>query len=165
MNGRKTGLKALLYAVLSLVLYVLQAAVFTRLSLFGVKPLILPVAVVCIALFEGSFIGGIFGLVCGVLCDFTMSDTLVLFTVSLTLIGFGVGILSELVLARGFPSCMLCSAAVLLICAFLQSFRLLFFFGASPRAIASTGLLQSAYSILFTLPLYLCVRTVSRRTQ
>ena len=164
MNGRK-NLRLVLYAVLSLLLYLLQAAVFTRIRIFGVKPLILPVAVVCIALFEGSFTGGIFGLICGVLCDFTMSDSLVLFTVSLTLIGFCVGILSELVLARGFPSCILCSAAVLIICAFLQSFRLLFFYGASPLAIASTGLLQSAYSVLFTLPLYWCVRTVSRHTQ
>ena len=165
MNGRKTALKAALYAVTALMLYLFQLAVFPRVRIFGVKPLILPAAAVCIARFEGSLPGGAFGLVCGVLCDLTMPGASVLFTVYLTLAGFGTGLLSELVLARGFPSCLVCSAAVLLIAAFLQSFELLFFMGADPLAIIKTGLLQSAYSILFTLPVYLAVRAVFRRTQ
>ena len=48
----KSVIKAAVYGALLIVLYVLQSMIFPRLSIFGIKPLILPVAVMCVSLFE-----------------------------------------------------------------------------------------------------------------
>ena len=69
IRRRKFIVSLLLHVPFLLILYVLQATVFTSLPLFGVKPLILPVAVVGVALFEGSTKGGVFGLFAGQSAD------------------------------------------------------------------------------------------------
>lgn len=61
--------KYTIYALLMLALYVLQS-VPVLFEVSRVKPnLVIPVAV-AIAVWEGEFIGGIFGAVAGLLCDF-----------------------------------------------------------------------------------------------
>lgn len=165
MAAKKLILKSVFYTLLLLLLYFLQVSLFSRLYIFGVKPFLFPLIAVCIGLFEGSMLGGVLGLVCGVLCDFAMADSTVMFTIFMPFIGFVVGLLTEHVFARGFPSCLVCSAISLLLCAFLQSFKLLIFIGADKLALLKTGLLQSACSIIFILPIYWTVRTISRRTK
>jgi len=165
MNAKKVILKVVLYAVFMLLLYFLQAVVFSRLPLFGVKPLFIPVAAVCIGLFEGNLLGGLLGLVCGLLCDFSLSDSKVIFTIFLPAVGFLSGLLCEYILAKGFPSCFLCSVITLLLSAFLQSFKYFAFHSTPLAPIAKVALLQTLYSLFFIIPLYWTVRAISRRTK
>ncbi len=165
MRNRLLILKILSYVFFLIVLYFLQAAVFPRIPIWGIKPLIMPLAAVCIGVFEGSLWGGFLGLLCGLLCDFSVADTTVLFTVYLTILGFGAGLLSEYVLARGFPSFFVCSIVSLLLAAFLQSFKFLVYQGVSPLIIGRTALFQTIYSMFFVLPVYYSVRTISSRTK
>ena len=104
IRRRKFIVSLLLHVPFLLILYVLQATVFTSLPLFGVKPLILPVAVVGVALFEGSTKGGVFGLFAGMLCDLSFNQPTVQFTLMLTVLGILAGLVCDTVLARGFPS-------------------------------------------------------------
>ena len=76
--------------------------------------------------------------------------------------GFFAGFLGDFVMARGFPSFVLLGLGTLLISAFLQMFQLLFFDGEAPWPLIRMALLQTAASVIFLLPLYLCVRRALR---
>ena len=151
------------YFIVLLIIYLLQSAVFPRLKILGVMPLILPLFAVGIGLFRGGLAGGCWGLAAGMLCDISLGGTGLLFTVFLTACGFFTGFLSQFVLAKGFPTYFVVSLSVLLIAAFIQMFGLLAYYGASPIALILTGLKQTLYSLVFVIPLYLCIRQASRQ--
>ena len=68
---RKTGVhvfKYTVYVLLILFLYIFQETP-SLFSIFGVKPLLLVPAVICIAMFEGEFAGALLGAFAGCLCD------------------------------------------------------------------------------------------------
>jgi len=155
-------IRILTHSVLLLVLFVLQSMFFSRLRIFGAAPLILPVAVVGVALFEGPSWGGGVGVAAGLFCDAGFPETAVFFTILLTLLGMGVGLLSDFYLTKGLSSFILCSALALALIAFLQMFALLVFNGVPPGVLLKTGGIQTLYSILFVFPLYYFVRRISR---
>ena len=142
--------------------YFLQGAFFSRIRIFGAVPLLLPLAAVCAGLLGSSAWGGACGLLGGILCDAALGDGGLLFTVALTAMGFFAGFMGDFVMARGFPSFVLLGLGPLLISAFLQMFRLLVFDGEAPWPLIRMGLLQTAASLLFLLPTYLCVRRAMR---
>jgi len=160
---KKRIIRILIHALVLLVIYVLQMMVFSRLRLFGIAPLILPLAVVGVALFEGPSWGGGFGLAAGVLSDTASSDHVVLFTILLTCLGMGIGLLSDYLLSRGFPSFFLCSAAALILIAMAQMFGLFMFLRQSPFALLGTAGMQTLYSMVFTIPMYYLARSLGRR--
>ncbi|MCL2563843.1 MAG: hypothetical protein FWE08_07400 [Oscillospiraceae bacterium] len=157
-------IRVLIHGAVLYVLYVLQGMVFSRLPLFGVLPLILPLSVVGVGLFEGPSWGAGVGLAAGVLCDIALGST-VLFTIALTGLGMGVGLLSSYLISRGFPSYVICCAAALLVLAFMQMFTLLVFLRQPPLALFRVGALQTAYSMLFALPMYVLTRSLARRAK
>ena len=155
-------LKILLHLPLLLLAYILQDMVFVRLEILGATPLLLPVAVAAVAMFEGSVRGGLFGLIAGILCDASLGQPAVLFTILLTVCGLVVGTLGETVLARGFPSFLACAAGALLLSAACQAVPLLIYTGASAAQLAITALIQLAYSMLFAIPIYRMARSLNR---
>lgn len=166
MNTTKKKFKRILVHILFLfVLYILQTSVFSHIRVFGVYPLILPLAVVGIGLFEGGFQGGIWGIVAGILCDLSIADSSFLFTVSLTIIGFFTGFFSEFILTRGFPTFFLISVLTLALLAFLQMFRFLFFDGVSLDVLGPVAFYQTLYSAFFIIPIYYPVKRVTRKTR
>ena len=158
----ETVRSALGLTLIMLLCYFLQSAVFSRLHIFGVSPLILPLVAAGAGLLGSSGWGGAIGLCCGILCDAALGGGGLLFTVALTVMGFFCGFLGEFLLARGFPSYLLLSALVLLLSAFLQMFRLLVFDRVPAWTLIRVGLLQSLASALFILPLYFCIRRALR---
>lgn len=57
------------YAMALLVVYLCEDLLFTHLTIFGLTPLLLPLALAAVAMFEGSVAGGGFGLAVGLLCS------------------------------------------------------------------------------------------------
>ena len=163
--AKNRTVRILLHALVLFALYVLQAMIFSHLRIFGVTPLILPIMVVGVALFEGPSWGGGFGLAAGVLSDIAFLDATVLFTIALTATGMGVGILSTYFLRRGLPSYILCVGAVLVLITFLQIFPPVVFHGEAPLTVLRVAGLQTLYSLLFTIPLYYLARGLGRRAR
>ena len=157
--------RIIIHALVLVLLYTLQAMVFPRLRIWNVAPLILPMAVVGVGLFQGPSWGGGFGLAAGILSDSAFSDTTVLFTLTLTALGMGVGLASQYMLSRGFPSYILASTSALVLLALLQMFPLLVFLGQSPLALFRVAGLQSLYSLLFAIPIYYVVRRLGRQAR
>ena len=160
MNAKKFK-RGILRALILLLLYVLQTDVFTHLRINGLCPLALPLAAVGFGIFDGGLTGGLWGLAAGILCDLSAGNSFS-FTVLLTLVGFFSGFLSEFILAKGFPSFLVLSVATLFICSVMQAFPSVAYAGI-PFASGAIGvLIQTAYSIIFVLPVYWASRGISR---
>ncbi len=162
MSRRRTALKILIFVPYMLVLYILQAMLFPYLKIAGTAPLILPLAVSGAALFNGRVTGGVIGIVAGMLCDMSFNQPTIVFTIFLAIAGVILGAFCESVLVRGFPSYLLSSLALLIACAVVQMFPLLFFRGVQLGPLLSVALVQTLYSLLFTIPVYYLARFISR---
>lgn len=162
MSKNRTLIKLLILAPYLIVLYILQSTVFTHLPLFGVKPLILPVAVVGVAIFQGRTDGGIFGIFAGMFMDMAYNQPTIQFTLILTLTGIFFGILSDTVLVQGFPSYLVCSALQLAICSACQVLSLVVINSVPLYPLLPTALNQTLYSLILTIPLYYISRFLAR---
>jgi hypothetical protein len=151
---RRTLRSALPHAVFLFVCYAVQSLVLPYIPPLRVLPLILPCAVVGVAVFEGVTAGGLFGLAAGIACDVSYLQPLRQFTILLTLTGLRAGLLADTVLARGFPTYISVCIIALLIIAVIQLFPLILFTLTPPRGLIVTALRQTVFSLLFALPLY-----------
>lgn len=79
------------YALALVPVWFLELFVLNRFPLFGVAPMLLPLAAVCVAVLEGTTAGAGFGLFVGILCDAAYFNTDGAMTVGLCLIGVGAG--------------------------------------------------------------------------
>ncbi len=159
----KIPIVLIVHILFILVVYIFQSMVFTYVPIDGIIPILLPIAVVGIATFEGSSRGGGYGLLAGMLCDISFNQPVIVMTVMLTFIGIFIGILSETIMARGFPTFFLCCAGALILTSFVSMFSLLFFSGVDMSALIMIGLKQTLYSMLFAFPIYFVVRALGRR--
>ena len=159
---RRKALKVLLYAVTLITLYLFQAVVFTQIRLLGVRPLIVPIAAVGMALFEGSRKGALYGLFAGILCDVAMAQPMIVFTIFTTLVGIVVGILSDSVLTRRFPSYLLCSIVAIVMLTAIQALGTALFAEVVMRDLVDVAWKQAAYSAVFILPLYFPFKYIAR---
>jgi hypothetical protein len=148
----------LMHALILAGAYILQTLVFPYLSPTGVRPALLPLAAAGAAVFGGCTRGGAFGLMAGILCDMSFNQPVAVMTLILTLFGMTAGFMSDTVMARSFPSYIVCALAVQLITVFAQMFALLFFEGAPVYALVSVAVRQIAYSMIFAIPMYFAVR-------
>ena len=160
INIRKVR-KALLYLLCIILALWLQTMIFSRLTLFGVKPMFIPALAVAIGMFEGGLWGGMLGLAAGIYCDICYSDSTVLFLVLLAALGFLSGLLTEFFINRRFVSYLILAALALLLAAFCQIAPLWIFKGVPLRPLAVTALLQSALSLPFAVLIYFIIKALT----
>jgi hypothetical protein len=151
------------HIIFIIAIYILQSMVFTYLPIGGVVPVLLPIAVVGIATFEGSSRGGGYGLLAGLLCDISFNQPVIVMTVTLTVVGIVIGVLSETIMARGFPSYFLGCLGALILTAFVGFFSLLFFNDTDITALLRTAGEQTLYSVVFVFPIYFIVRALGKK--
>lgn len=159
---KKTHLWVLKYALMVLLLWVLYILQTTpRLfSIYGVKPILVVPAAVCMAMFDGEMVGGIMGGLAGLLCDLG----------SFTIFGFNgiivlaccatIGLLTIYLTQLRLMNALLLGFATLLVRGLLEYF---FYFqiwnldGRSQVLFTST-LPTVLYSTITIIPLYFLVR-------
>lgn len=156
-------LKWLFYALALLPVWWLQSFVLNRFPVFGVFPMLLPVAAVAVAAQEGAAGGAGFGLAAGVLSDAVSFGSWGSMTLCLCLIGWGAGAATQYILRRNFGGCLLCSAAAL---ALIDGFRVArgLFVSLGPLpALLRTALPELLWSLCFVCLLYPWFNWVRRR--
>ncbi len=153
---------ALRLAVVLLIFYLIQVTILARFRLWGAMPLPLPLLAMAAGLGGGGIWGGCFGLAVGIVCDSSLEETSMLFTVLLTVLGFFSGFLGEFVLARGFPSFLVLSLAGLVLCTGLQMLFFSMLIPTSWRVLLITGAKQLVLTLPFIIPAYLSVRWALR---
>ena len=152
-----------LHGLLLVAVYVFQSMILPFLRFFSFAPLLLPVTVAGVAVFEGRYSGGVTGIFAGILCDISFNQPTALFTVLLTIAGLLIGMLADTVMTRGFATFLLSSIVMLALCTFAQMFTLLFFEQTPSAPLLTTAFWQIAYSLVFVFPLWFFVSSLGRR--
>lgn len=155
--------KWLCYALGVLPLWVAELFLLNRVPLFGVRPVLLPLAAVAAGLWEGSGAGAWFGLAVGILADGSYPALPGGMTLGLAVLGWLCGVFAEHGIGQSFVGYLICSAVSY---SALELFRVLTAalgglagWGAAAWVACKEGL----WSLCFTLPIYLLFRAVYRR--
>ena len=158
--------RTIVYALLLAATFIVQDLFASQLPAFGVRPMLIPAAVVGIGLFEGAPWGGMLGLAAGYFGDMGCIEQLVLFTVLFPIAGFFSGVLGKYILHKGFVSYMVLTGLTLAMVAMCQMSRVLFFAGSQVTdtwAVWRTGLIQTLYSLVWAVPVYFPCKLISDR--
>ena len=166
--------RAIVYGLLLAGVLILQNLLVSRLTLAGIRAMMVPALVVAVGLFEGGVWGGGLGLAAGYLTDMSYTDHVILFTVLLSAIGFFAGVLGKYMLQKGFVSYLVMTFLALSVIAFCQMFRTLFLSGDDAEAfrrlyyagrytwlVLRTGLLQTLWSLVWSAPVYLPCKLIA----
>lgn len=113
MTTKDFCIKWLAYALALLPIWFAESFLLSAIPLFGVKPMLLPLAAAAVATLEGASGGAGFGLAVGVLMDATLPVSPGVMVALMTLLGLGTGLLSRYVLRQNLLGCLLCSALAL----------------------------------------------------
>ena len=163
MTTKDFTIKWLAYALALLPVWFLEAYLFSRYPLFGVKPMLLPLCAVAVATLEGATAGAGFGLAVGLLFDAMDPGAPGAMIFVMALLGLGAGLLAQYVLRQDLIGCFLCSALALVAMDALRvAVRLLM--GTAPlRAMLELAGREILWSICFVPLVYLIFRWVFRR--
>lgn len=132
---------------------VLQATICNRLTVFGAAPLLMPVAVACVAMMGSAESGAIVGLAGGLLACLG-GDAPAFAIPALCLAGALSGGLCTIFFTRSLPPALLLSAIALVLCE-LPAWGLEWYLGHVPlSSVWRTLLPELLYSLVYTLPLY-----------
>ena len=153
--------RAVIYGLTLLVLFVLQDLLVARITLFGVRAMLVPAAVVAIGLFDGGLWGGFMGLIAGYFCDMGYPEHVILFAVLFAAAGFFAGVLGKYLLHKGFVSYMVLFVLVMAVITFCQMFRFLFFTETDLGAVWRTGLIQLLWSLPWAVPIYFPCKSIA----
>ena len=155
---RSETLRSILSLTLMLLLcYFLQSAVFSPLHEKGCAPLLLPLFALGAGLLGNAAWGGGFGLAAGILCDAAQASSGLTFTLLLTAAGVFAGFIGDYVLKRSFWGYLAAAVVTLALSAGAEMFPL-FFSHEDTGALLLTAVKQTGVSLLFSLPVYCCVR-------
>lgn len=155
--------KWLVYSLVLIPVWFLESSVLSRLPVFGVIPMLLPMAAAVVAALEGSVAGAAFGLGVGVLCDAIYYGTAGSMTLLLTLIGAAVGIAAQYGLRQNFFGCMVCCAGSLVILDGARIFQHLLA-GTAPLApMLRLAAAEVGWSLVFSPLVYVIFRAAYRR--
>jgi len=161
---RKKHIAKWLFYLLALVpVWFLEAAVLRRMPVFGVFPMLLPLAAVAVAVLEGSAVGTGYGLAVGILCDAVYYGTGGSMTIGLALVGAAAGLITQYALRQNFFGYILCAGGSLAALDTLRVLRRLLGGTAQLEPLLKIALPEVFWSLLFAPVIYLLFRLVHRR--
>ena len=96
--SKEIGIRRGLFVLLAVLTAIFQHTPGFRLTVGSLSPMLLVPLVICVAMYERSLTGLFMGLLSGLLWDFATSGADGMFTLMLSVIGFGIGVLITLYL-------------------------------------------------------------------
>ena len=151
------------YVLALLPIWFFEGYFLTRLPVTAVQPMLLPLAVVAVAVLEGC-VGGVgVGLGVGLLCACFYPGMEEWMPLGLALVGLGAGLLAQYVLRQNLWGCLVCA---LLALAFVDGVRILLRLAWGEYALGPmlrlTGM-EIGCSLPFVIPVYAVFLWVYRR--
>lgn len=164
MTTRDLIAKWTAYALALLPVWLIDSFLFSRFTVWGVHPMLLPLAAVAVAVLEGGYAGAGFGLAVGVLWDAVTPGTAGAIIFLLALVGLLAGLLAKYVLRQDFFGCVICSAAALVVIdAGRIAVRLLSHTTTDLEAMLSVAGREILWTMCFVPFIYLLFRWVFER--
>ncbi|MGE4353980.1 MAG: hypothetical protein AB7D36_07845 [Oscillospiraceae bacterium] len=155
--------RGILYTLIMFLVLAAQEIVLSRITIFGVRAMIVPIFPVAVGLLQGGMWGMGFGLACGILCDTMFAENLVMFTILLPCLGFLATAAERFLISRKLVAFFAASTAALAVTAIAQVMRTFLLFNAEMIPMLRVAGLQVLYSIPFIFPLYYPCRALSER--
>ena len=163
MTRRDQIHKWFVYALGLLPVWILDEFILTRIPLLGVVPMLLPIAVVAVAVQEGALAGAGFGMAVGLLWELAYPGGFGGLVFGMTLAGAVTGAVSQYALSQSFLSTLLCSAGVLGAVDAARIMRALFVQMETPDVLLRVAAAEILLSLCWTPVIYLVFRFVYRR--
>ncbi len=120
MEKTNSFFRYLAYTVEIILLFVLETTPNFLPEFFNAKPCFLLALAISISVYEREIPSMIFGLVCGLLLDYSYCGTVGTFTFALTIICFILGYCANNIISVNFFGVVLCSLVVISLVLFLQ---------------------------------------------
>lgn len=163
-NKKNFRWRMVLYALMLLVLYVLQTARGTRVHLWGATVDMLPFMLAAIALFEGPYVGAAFGFAAGLLTAVNSGAAEGLMALYYSVCCLGAGWFATRYMRRVYPTLLMCGVFI----SGLKSLFVFFFYYALVYQAHSFGALRYAgltlaFSAVFSPLIYLIVKKIHLR--
>ena len=163
MTRRNEIHKWSVYALGLAAVWFAETQVLWRFPLFGVIPVLLPLAAVAAAFWEGAGPGAIFGLCVGVLADAVYPGTPGGMTLGLSVAGFCVGTASQYRIRQTFFGYLLCGAVIVGAMELLRVVSGLFTRLGSLDALGLMALKEGLWSLCFTPLIYPLFKLIFHR--
>ena len=161
INPRKLR-RALVYILLAGLVFIAQDLLVSRITILGVKAMIVPALVAAVGLYEGASWGGFLGLGAGWCMDLGYTEHTVLFLILFTVLGFGAGVLGKYFMQKGLlPFLTLFAVCMIIITAF-QALPFLIA-GNAVWPVLRTALIQIAWSLPWAVPVYYPCRAIAAK--
>ena len=161
----ETIFKWCLYGAATFLCFLAQGAIFQRITLWGVIPVLYPVLAAVVGTLEGPLAGSIYALVLGVVCDSLLPDVIPCFyTLIFPLVGLCGGLIAKGLLSAGFICSLVSSAAAFLL---TDVFHCLLLWVNQSAAWASGGWVmvrEFCVTAILTIPVTLLFQAVFRKT-
>lgn len=155
--------KWLVYALGLLPVWLLDAYILPRLPLFGVSPMLLPLACVAVAVLEGAGAGSGFGMAVGLLWELAYPGGFGGLVLFMALTGMLTGAVSQYALSQSMASCLLCSLLTLGALDGLRIFRALVITSAPLPALLRIAVPEVLVSLVWSIPVWLLFRFIFNR--
>lgn len=151
------------YALALLPVWFLELYVLNRFPVFGVTPMLLPLAAIAVAVLEGAVAGGGFGLAVGILCDAAYFNTDGAMTIGICVLGILAGVVAQYALRQDLVGCLLCSFVGLVLIDLVRMAARLLAWQTPVSAMLAVAVPEVLWSMVFVTPVYLLFRWVYRR--
>lgn len=161
----ETIFKWALYAAASLLCFLVQGALFQRVTIWGVIPFVYPVIAAVVAAYEGPTAGTIFALALGVVCDTLIPEAIPCFyTLIFPAVGLCAALISQSLIKAGYLCSLVTSAVAFLI---TGAFHCLVLWAQGHISWATGGYLMArelCVSVLLSIPATALFSAVYRKT-
>lgn len=142
------------YTLALLGVWLLDAYVLSRFPVFGVTPILLPVAAAAVGVLEGVAGGAGFGLATGLLWATAYPGSVGSRVLLLAVIGMLTGALAQYALSQTLMGCLLCSAATLAVMESISIAKELFFLRTTLWSALCSALPQLLWTLCWTPVVY-----------
>lgn len=159
---RSDVVKWLIYALGVAAVWMAETLFLNRLPLFGVIPVLLPLAAVAVGLLEGAFPGAVFGLCLGMFADAIYPGLPGGMTLGLCVMGWLAGAMSQYRVRPNLPGYLICAVSAMTA---LELFRALSAFlshRGAVRDILWLAARELGCSLVYAIPVYLLFKLFNR---
>ncbi|MEF9984030.1 MAG: rod shape-determining protein MreD [Oscillospiraceae bacterium] len=162
-NNKNKGLflKYTTYVLIIFITFILQNTP-NFLEILGIKPNLLYICAVIIAMIEGEFIGGIFGIVAGMFCDLGSYNIFGFNTIFLLIVCVAIGLAVIYYIKNSKINALILSTIVLISRALIEFFFVYMIWNLEDvNNILINQLLPTAiYSLIFVIPIYIMLEKI-----
>ena len=163
MTRRDLIHKWTVYALGLLPVWVLDAYILSRYPLWGISPMLLPLAVAAVAVLEGAYAGTGSGLAVGLLWELAYPGGFGGLVFYLALAGMVMGAVSQYALSQSFAGCLICSAGALGLLDLLRVARGLLVDLAGLSELLQVAVPEFLWSLAWAPPVWLLFRSIYRK--